>query len=150
MWFIILFIILAILYCIYNINIVKIPVKVISGSGKAKDFLSMPYYSDFIKNKLSIDIYPGTLNLQSEHDFCPLESKCVGILEKNENHGGIKIYGPYRLVKYKQTNLQMYPVWCIKPSKTFHSPNISEWICKQNIRKELNLSDNDAMFIFDY
>lgn len=151
MWFIILcFVSLALLYCICNINIIKIPSRVIPGSGKAKEFLSMPYYANFIKDLLNVDIYPGTLNLRTEEEFHPPESKCVGTLEKNENRGGIKIYGPYRLVKCNQTSLQVYPAWYIKPSKTFHPTNVSEWICKHHIRKELDLNDNDMVFIFDY
>lgn len=116
--------------------------KVTTGKKEATFFTKLPWVEKQIKEKLGFTPYPGTLNLQlpkntQMKDVLPLE-KAIEIKPK-------KGFMPGKC--FKAIVMGKVEGAIIIPDVPNYSANLLEFIAPVNLRKELNLKDNDTVVI---
>ncbi|MBP2172774.1 CTP-dependent riboflavin kinase [Methanococcus voltae] len=120
--------------------------KVISGKGKGKYFVGLePYKLAFEKN-LGYTPYLGTLNIKTGRDFwINVENyKIIDDFEyKNEKYYGVK-FVPITIKNRFGVSIKGS---IVAPKKTVHSKSILEIISPLNLRRYLNLKNNDIVIV---
>lgn len=121
--------------------------KVISGLGEGGYYVSIPYYSDKIKELFGQPPYPGTLNVELSKDT-PYDRL---FLEKIANitipgfSNEKRTYGSAKVIK---CSINGFPLCAIViPSRTHHPPYVLEIVSPVYLRGELGLRDGDEVFI---
>lgn len=120
---------------------VRIKGKIVSGLGVGAKYVEL--YREVFRNYLGIDPYPGTLNIDIGQDFFILlkKTKAIVVPPPKKEFGCVLAY-PGELMGIK--------IYAIKPCITSHGWNILEIISDRNLRKTLNLKDNDTVEIVIY
>ena len=116
----------------------KITGKIASGLGEGKFFLSMEHYRNEIRKNLGMDVYPGTLNIETEtsYNFKSKPIRIEGYAKDGKTYGGATCY----LAKIKGKACAI-----IVPDLTRHGKNTVELIANVHLRSELNLKDEDVV-----
>ncbi len=118
---------------------------VTSGSGEGSYYLSQSQYHTQLTAKLGFSPFKGTLNLEIR-DNQSLKNKEKFLLAPPITINGFttskRTFG--QLLCYRCTINKM-PVAIIIPQRTHHNKKIVEIIAKDNLRKTLNLKDNDKL-----
>ncbi len=118
---------------------------VTSGSGEGSYYLSQSQYHTQLTAKLGFSPFKGTLNLEIR-DSQNLKNKERFLLTPPITIKGFttkkRTFG--RLLCYRCTINKM-PAAIIVPQRTHHNKKILEIIAKDNLRKTLNLKDNDKL-----
>lgn len=114
---------------------------VVSGTRKGSYFLSQKFYSDRFREVLGFKPYPGTLNIKVNgidlENIISITESELDIIHGSEGFGD---------VKYIEASLNSrIDGALVLPVKTEHPTEILEFIAKNNIREELNLSDGDSV-----
>jgi len=116
---------------------------VIDGLGKGAVLMSIDYYKDAVKEKLSFDPYPGTLNLKVD----------------NQQINLIKSTNPIRIESFKKDDKSFGGASCYKaiingldgaviiPDLTEHEEDMIEFIAPVNLKSELKIKDGDKVKI---
>ncbi len=112
--------------------------KVISGTHKGSYFMSLEVYKEEFRKKLKFEPFPGTLNLkispENAANIASMQNK-MRVIEGTGNYGD---------VKFLQAQLNGIVNGAILfPVKTEHSPEILEFVAKENLRITLKLADGD-------
>ncbi len=116
--------------------------KVVSGEGKGKKYLSLPWVKQQIESKLGFTPYLGTLNLKlgkegvvkrrilkkiQADSICPAQGHCIGLLYKAQiNNRDCAVVIP---------QVKNYP------------QNVLEIVAASNLREELKLRDGDLVSV---
>ena len=116
----------------------KVTGKVVSGIGEGKFFLSMEHYKNEIKNKLKMQVYPGTLNIDTGKHIYEFNKLSPIRIDGYTKDG--KIFGGATCYMAKINNIECA---IIVPDITRHSKNMVELIANEHLRSKLNLKDND-------
>jgi len=112
---------------------------IIGGLGEGKKFMGMDEYRIQFKEKLGINVFPGTLNIITDCDkiFKEMDGIIIPGFKKGEiEYGGVKCF-PVMVNGEKAA--------IIIPEKTKH--NNLEIIAEFNIRKKFRLKDGDEIEI---
>jgi riboflavin kinase len=121
--------------------------EVVAGLGTGKLFVTKEEYKKQFKKKIGYIPYAGTLNLKIKNeDRSDIGKYASGILirgfrENNRTYGQVKCLDCTLKKDQKQTKGTI-----VIPQKTRHR-NILEIISPQNLRKTLNLKNNDIVEI---
>lgn len=121
-----------------------------TGLGKGKNFVGNQGYFSQIKAKFDIEAYHGTLNVESNKEDIRsiIKSKKKIILKEfslgNKQFGSVICY-EVRISKSGINDLVNGII--VIPQKTNHPNNILEIISEYNLRKRLNIKDNDKVDI---
>jgi len=112
--------------------------KIISGTHKGSYFMSLEVYKEEFRKKLKFEPFPGTLNLkispENAANISSMQDK-MGVIEGTGNYGDVKFL-PAQLNGIVDGAI-LFPV------KTEHSPEILEFVAKENLRIILKLKDGD-------
>jgi len=112
--------------------------KIISGTHKGSYFMSLEVYKEEFRKKLKFEPFPGTLNLKISPE------NTGNISNMQDKMGVIKGTGNYGDVKFLPAQLNGIVNGAILfPVKTEHSPEILEFVAKDNLRITLKLADGD-------
>ena len=112
--------------------------KIISGTHKGSYFMSLEVYKEEFRKKLKFEPFPGTLNLKISPE------NAGNISNMQDKMGVIKGTGNYGDVKFLPAQLNGIVNGAILfPVKTEHSPEILEFVAKDNLRITLKLADGD-------
>ncbi|MBI5460015.1 CTP-dependent riboflavin kinase [Methanobacterium sp.] len=112
--------------------------KIISGTHKGSYFMSLEVYKEEFRKKLKFEPFPGTLNLKISPE------NAGNISNMQDKMGVIKGTGNYGDVKFLPAQLNGIVNGAILfPVKTEHSPEILEFVAKENLRITLKLEDGD-------
>jgi len=112
--------------------------KIISGTHKGSYFMSLEVYKEEFRKKLKFEPFPGTLNLKISPE------NTGNISNMQDKMGVIKGTGNYGDVKFLPAQLNGIVNGAILfPVKTEHSPEILEFVAKENLRITLKLEDGD-------
>lgn len=121
----------------------KVTGQVFTGQGKAREFLQLKPYRDFLADKIG-EPYPGTLNLRvdvvsskrlkEQAKFYRLE----GFNYYGEDYGGLNLY----IVKTRGL-----VVGLIEPDRTRYGDDVVELVSEHRLRDRLDLSDGDSIEI---
>ncbi|PIU21556.1 MAG: hypothetical protein COT15_01775 [Candidatus Diapherotrites archaeon CG08_land_8_20_14_0_20_34_12] len=116
--------------------------EVISGLGRAKQFLEMPEYKKQFLEKLNFTPFPGTLNLKIDKkelkEFLQeREKRNIAGFEKD-----CKKFGDVLCYKIKIGNI---PAAIVFPEKKEHANDVIEIISYVNITKQLRLKIGDKV-----
>ena len=118
---------------------------VTSGSGEGSYYLSQIPYHTQLTSKLNFSPFKGTLNLEIR-DSQNLKNKERFLLAPPITIKGFttkkRTFG--QLLCYK-CSINKMPAAIIIPQRTHHNKKIVEIIAKDNLRKTLNLKDNDKL-----
>jgi len=121
----------------------KIDGEVTTGLGKAAYFLSQEFYTKEFKKNLGFIPYPGTLNIiiKEKHlnEINQIKNNCKNIIKPEENFGAVKY------IKATLNNETKGAI--VFPAKTTHEENYLEFIAENKIRKDINLTDGDTVFL---
>lgn len=120
---------------------IKLKGKIVSGLGVGAKYVQL--YRGVFNKYLGIDPYPGTLNIDIGQDFFIYTKKLKAKIIPPPRKGlGCVLAYPGILMGIK--------IYVIKPCITNHGWNILEIISDKNLRKTLNLKDNDIVEIIIY
>jgi len=121
--------------------------KVISGLGEGGFYVSLPYYSDKIKEILGQPAYPGTLNVELDKDspYDRLFIEKIANIYIPSFSNGRRTYGSAKAIKCSVNGY--VPCAIIIPSRTHHPPKVIEVVSPAYLRGELGLKDGDEVFI---
>ena len=114
------------------------------GLGEGKYYISKEGYQKQFMKKLGHKMYPGTLNInvkESEiRSFLSTQEviEISSFKENNRTLGGLLCY------KVKVNN---NPAFICVPKRTHHKEDTIEIISRYNLRKKLNLKDDDKVMI---
>jgi len=112
--------------------------KIISGTHKGSYFMSLEVYKEEFRKKLKFEPFPGTFNLKISPE------NATNISSMQDKMGVIKGTGNYGDVKFLPAQLNGIVNGAILfPVKTEHSPEILEFVAKENLRITLKLEDGD-------
>jgi len=112
--------------------------KIISGTHKGSYFMSLEVYKEEFRKKLKFEPFPGTFNLKISPE------NATNISSMQDKMGVIKGTGNYGDVKFLPAQLNGIVNGAILfPVKTEHSPEILEFVAKDNLRITLKLADGD-------
>ena len=109
--------------------------KVVSGSGKGKHFVNLPWVKRQIKMKLGFNPYIGTLNvkLSNEKDLTELENSKGIIIEPEKGYYTGKCFHAIIMKKVKGA--------VVIPEVPNYPTNVLEIIAPINLRKTLGIED---------
>ena len=150
---------------------------VIKGLGEGKYYMKKQGYKDSFQKQINFIPWPGTLNLKlkspiSKQALDEINSIYIqGFKEKNRSFGNIKCY-PCIILENKildifnkesLDNIEQFgfsvlnnipekmkkqiKCYLIRPERTSHKENILEIIAPINLRKKLNLKNNEEVII---
>lgn len=112
--------------------------KIISGTHKGSYFMSLEVYKEEFRKKLKFEPFHGTLNLkispENANKISSMQNK-MGVIEGTGNYGDVKFL-PAQLNGIVDGAI-------VFPVKTEHSPEILEFVAKENLRITLKLEDGD-------
>ncbi|MBI4813658.1 MAG: CTP-dependent riboflavin kinase [Methanobacterium sp.] len=112
--------------------------EIISGTHKGSYFMSLEVYKEEFRKKLKFEPFPGTLNLKISPEnaahISSMQDK-MGAIKGTDNYGDVKFL-PAKLNGIVDGAI-LFPV------KTEHSPEILEFVAKENLRITLKLKDGD-------
>jgi riboflavin kinase len=111
--------------------------------GKGAVFMSIDYYKDAVKEKLSFDPYPGTLNLKVDEKQIELLKKST-LIRINSNKTDNKTLHGASCYKARINNINGS---IIIPDINKHEKDIIEFIAPANLKSELNIKDGDKVII---
>ncbi len=118
----------------------KIQGKIISGDSKGQYFMSLNTYKVQFMGILGFEPFPGTLNLKISRDSA---HRIGGLIEKMDTVKGKGNFGDVKLIKARINDGADGAL--VFPVKTHHKPEILEFIAPLNLRKSLNLRDEDLV-----
>jgi riboflavin kinase len=130
--------------------LLEIKGKVISGLGEGARYVRMPHYNIILAELLGHPPYPGTLNLVLNTDLSSIIDSCPPLSIKSVSIEGKSFGGFYYWRGYLKKGDGVVKVILLRPYYTKHPPNVIEAIAPQNIRKLLNLNDNDEVILGMY
>ena len=113
--------------------------KVVAGLGEGQYYISLDGYKNQFGDKLGIEPYPGTLNLQLKEPFAHYEAYAInidGFKDAARTFGGGKCY-VIRIDGVKGA--------IIRPDRSSYPLNLVEIIAPVNLRKTLGLKDGDEV-----
>ena len=121
--------------------------KVVSGEGKASEFLMKKPYREFIEKKLGFKPYAGTLNLETNPDkFSEFKENIKSFKMQETKFNGIKLGG-----------IDIYPVkiegekaGIVEPEKSRYGDDIVEVVAAGKLRDLMDLKDGDEISIESY
>ncbi|MFH0868093.1 MAG: DUF120 domain-containing protein [Candidatus Woesearchaeota archaeon] len=113
-----------------------------SGLGEGYIFMSMEHYKKEIKEKLSFDAYPGTLNLTVSKEQIDKLKKINSIRIESYKKGN-KIFHGATCYKARINNINGA---IIIPDINKHT-DIVEFIAPLNLKSELKIKDGDKITI---
>lgn len=117
--------------------------KVTTGLGKGAYFISQEFYCKKIFNSCGFVPFPGTLNIIVPNSYLneinKLKESCTNVIQADEGFGGLKYIKA--ILNNQVTGAIVFP------EKTIHEVNYLEFIAKKNLRKELNLKDEDKVIL---
>ncbi|MCS7144391.1 MAG: winged helix-turn-helix domain-containing protein/riboflavin kinase [Archaeoglobaceae archaeon] len=125
-------------------NIIKLHCTVFSGLGEGSYYVSLEGYRRQFIEKLSIDPFPGTLNLRVAKGDIMLKKR----LDKEE---GIKIEGfsaenrTFGSAKAFKCKLNGVSAFIVIPQRTHYPGDVLEVISDKKLRDLLNLKDGDLV-----
>jgi riboflavin kinase, archaea type len=112
--------------------------KIITGTHKGSYFMALEVYKEEFRKKLKFEPFHGTLNLKISPEnatkISSMQDK-MGVVEGTGNYGDVKFL-PAQLNGVVDGAI-LFPV------KTEHSPEILEFVAKENLRINLKLKDGD-------
>lgn len=122
--------------------------RVVSGSGKARTFLSMSQYVEKIKEKVGFTPFPGTLNIELEQQSVKkrkLMNKLKPIVVSGfesggKNFGGLHLYKAQVTIKEKTNGCVV-----VVPEKSEYGLEILEVIAEIEFRKECDIKEGDLI-----
>jgi len=121
-----------------------------SGLGEGAYYVSQDGYKQQFISKLSIDPYPGTLNLrvrkEDQEEVRLLEASPFILIEGFTNGG--RSFGPAKCFKCKIADKEMGAL--IFPVRTHYSGDVVEIIAPKFLRGQLNLKDGDTIRILAF
>ena len=120
---------------------VKLKGKVVSGTGEGGKYIEI--YKDVLKEKLGLDPYPGTLNIDIGFNASTLYLSLNPLIVEPPNNN----YNPVYALPAEINGIEGY---VIKPFATIHGWNILEFIAEINVRDKLGLRDGDIIEITLY
>ena len=117
---------------------------VISGLGEGRYYMSLPYYREQFSASLGFDPFPGTLNVR-------LDPPSIQVRKHIENAGWIEIPGftaddrTFGGARVLPCRIRGHKCAIVVPSRTHYPEDIIEIIAGCELRKALNLNDNDKI-----
>ena len=120
--------------------------QVITGIGEGKFYIEQKNYMNQFKELLNIKPYAGTLNLYvkeiEKNKFFNNKKPIMieGFKNKQRTFGSIKCY---------EIKLETIDSWIILPERTHHKEDVLEIISSHNLRKKLNLKDNNVVKLYE-
>lgn len=118
--------------------------EVFSGTGKAAEFLGIDEYSDFFREKLGEQAYPGTLNLYVEPEKVEKlkqearKLRLEGFSRDDKDFGGITAY---------PVNVEGLEALLLEIDKTHYGSDVAEIVAGACLRDELGLEDGDKVSV---
>ncbi|MDO8625331.1 MAG: DUF120 domain-containing protein [Candidatus Diapherotrites archaeon] len=118
---------------------------VVSGTGKATDFVSKRGYLVQLRRTLEMDIFPGTLNLRVDLDekeafLAQVRGfELTGFTDDGVEYGDLTVY-PVILPNGDAAGILVL-------EKTTHEADIVEIVAAYNLRKKFTLSDNSVFSV---
>ncbi|MDN7025917.1 DUF120 domain-containing protein [Methanoculleus sp. FWC-SCC1] len=117
---------------------------VISGLGEGRYYMSIPHYRDQFAGSLGFTPYPGTLNIK-------LNPLSIQIRKELDTHDWIDIEGftadnrTFGAARAIPCRIGGHPCAIVVPTRTHYPEDIIEVIAGCELRKALNLTDNDTV-----
>lgn len=126
---------------------------VTSGDRKARNYLSMPGYTEQFVERLGYEPFPGTLNLELTEESVSTRSKLDELdpiliqewSDDDRTYGAVLCY-PAEIGDEADGAL-FTPCHLIVPKRTDHEDKIIEVIAPENLRDVLGVSDQDALVV---
>jgi riboflavin kinase, archaea type len=112
--------------------------KIISGTHKGSYFMSLEVYKEEFRKKLKFEPFHGTLNLKISPENA---TKISSMQDKMGVIGGTGNYGDVKFLPAQLNGIVDGAI--LFPVKTEHSPEILEFVAKENLRITLKLKDGD-------
>ncbi|HOB18897.1 MAG TPA: DUF120 domain-containing protein [Candidatus Methanoculleus thermohydrogenotrophicum] len=117
---------------------------VISGLGEGRYYMSIPRYREQFNKHLGFEPFPGTLNIRLDPTSIPVREEIEhiewfevpGFTADDRTFGGVKAL-PCRIRDYECA--------IVEPSRTHYKTDVIEVIAELELRKALNLNDNDVI-----
>jgi len=117
---------------------------VISGLGEGRYYMSIPRYREQFNKHLGFEPFPGTLNIRLDPTSIPVREEIEhiewfevpGFTADDRTFGGVKAL-PCRIRNYECA--------IVEPSRTHYKTDVIEVIAELELRKALNLNDNDVI-----
>lgn len=117
---------------------------VISGLGEGRYYMSIPHYKEQFGNCLGFEPFPGTLNIR-------LDAASIEARKQLDHAGWLEIPG-FTADDRTFGGAKVIPCWIrgyrcaiVEPSRTHYPMDIIEVIAGCELRKTLNLNDNDTI-----
>ena len=117
---------------------------VISGLGEGRYYMSIPHYKEQFGASLGFEPFPGTLNIR-------LDATSIQIRKQLDHAGWIDIPGftaderTFGGARVLPCRIRGYRCGIVVPSRTHYPEDIVEVIAGCELRKALNLNDNDKI-----
>ena len=117
---------------------------VISGLGEGRYYMSIPYYKEQFAEQLGFEPFPGTLNIR-------LDQASIQIRKELEKFDWITIRGftadnrTFGDARALCCRIEGYKCAIVVPTRTHYPEDIIEIIAGSELRKALNLKDNDIV-----
>jgi len=117
---------------------------VISGLGEGRYYMSIPHYKEQFGEHLGFEPFPGTLNIR-------LDPACIPVREEVEHIEWFEIPGftaderTFGGVRALPCRIRGAECAIVEPSRTHYLTDIIEVIAGCELRKALDLNDNDMI-----
>jgi len=117
---------------------------VISGLGEGRYYMSLPHYKEQFSGSLGFEPFPGTLNIR-------LDAASVQVRKHLDHAGWIDIPGftaderTFGGARVLPCRIRGEVCAIVEPSRTHYPEDIIEVIAGHELRKTLNLNDNDTI-----
>ena len=121
----------------------KIDGKVTTGLGKAAYFLSQEFYTKEFEKNCGFIPFPGTLNVIVDEKFldeiAEIKNNCENLIKPDTEFGAVKYIDAVLNDEIKGA--------IVFPAKTTHEENYLEFISENKLRDELDLKDDDIVWL---
>jgi len=117
---------------------------VISGLGEGRYYMSLPHYKEHFGKYLGFEPFPGTLNIKLDATSTEVRKHLdhVGWIVVPGFTADERTFGGARLLPCR---IRGHKCAIVEPSRTHYPSDIIEVIAACQLRKALNLNDNDTI-----
>jgi riboflavin kinase len=117
---------------------------VISGLGEGRYYMSIPHYKEQFSRCLGFEPFPGTLNIRLDPASIQVREE-IEHIEWFEVPGFVADERTFGDAKALPCRIRGYECAIVEPSRTHYLTDIVEVIAGLELRKTLNLNDNDTI-----